>query len=122
MPGTCNGDAGRVGIDLDDLLSRRKVTSDPGMDFHIARKARIESQMQLAGHNGPDGHISRVVDLLRGEIERAFAGLGVSQVDLRLDVIGAQLTDDTLRPANADLCLRNRLGADFEVRRNVLKD
>src|SRR5579863_5488891 len=102
MPWPGDGDLGGVGVDFNDLIAGGKVARHPRMNLNRTSETRVEGQMQLAGHDGPDRHVARVMDLLRGEIEGTFAGLGVSQVDFRLNFIGPQLADDALRSANAD--------------------
>src|SRR5271154_5189826 len=48
-PGAGDGDAGRLGVDLDDLFSVGKVAGNAGMNLDLARGTSIKGQMELAG-------------------------------------------------------------------------
>ena len=78
--------------------------------------------MQLAGHDLHDGDVAGMAHLLRGQIVGAFAGLGVGQIDFRMDLVRLQVTNDSLGAAHADLRLGNRFGTDLKLRRNMLKN
>src|SRR5271165_79486 len=122
VPGTRDGNPGRIDVDLGDLLASGEVARHSRMNLNVSRQPRVERQMQLAGNNLHHVHVRGMTHLLRSEIKGAFSSLGVAEIDFRVDLAGLQLTDHTLRSPHADLRLGNRLGTDFKMLWNMLKD
>src|SRR5271169_1968966 len=120
MTGTGDGDAGRIGLEFDVLVVGN--SGHPGMNLDLAGHARIEGEVQLAGHDLHDGDVARMAHLLRSQIKGSVAGLDVCQLDFRVNLVRLQLPDDAFRAADTDLRLGNRLRTDFELRWDVLKN
>src|SRR5262252_421571 len=121
MPRTENRDACRIGFDFNDLLPAGEIPCHPGMDFDFPGQTGVERQLQLAGHDLLDHDLTRMANLLGGQLEGPCPGIDSGQVNLGLNLVRPQLPDGTLRAANADLRFGNGLGAELEVRRHVLE-
>ena len=79
----------RVGLDFDDLLAGQKTPGDTRTNFDVARKARIERQMNLAGNNLDYADFARALNFLRRQIEGPLSRFGIGQIDVRADILEA---------------------------------
>src|SRR5438270_9081832 len=116
-----DGDARGIDINTGEPLAGQEVSGYARMDLDFAREPRIEGQMDLAGHDLYHRKFSWMANLLRGQVKGALSWLDVCQFEGGVNIVGAQLADHSFGPADADLRLRDRLGADLELWRDILK-
>ena len=91
---------------LADMLSICEFPCHSRMNLDFARQPRIEAEMHLPRHHLHHDQIPLEANLLRGQIKRAFAGLGISQFKFCVDVSRTQFPDHALGAAHADLRFR----------------